>query len=798
MTPKELKELLTALGHASPEGLDWLSGSGKPGGRPIYRLAFDRLRAALRGLAPKGKAASALPLDPSALFDLVVTSEGEILTLQQVKEARPRAEVSCLVICLDPLAPMGAEELEAVRTWETLTPAKRASAFTGSLAAGLALMDQKNGAKAGLTAGLGSACAAALRPQLEDSVAQIEATPVELGLHAAAETAVGQAGMIDGTGVILGLVDFGCDFVHPNFRAADGATRLLGIWDQNHDSAGAARGPGLGGFPGSLFPRAAINWALDPERTPAPEGFDQRGMAPTALDPSELPYWRLGYDPHARHYLPVEMLGGAHGTHVMDIAAGNGFAVEKGPPRGAGVAPSSDLLFVQLAKHAPTSEGAAIDSAELLMGVIYIFYEAQRRNRPAVVNLSLNGNAGPHDGRSLFDQALSWLLLKPGRAVVVAAGNFRQQETHVRRVLESGDSTRFLWLVPPGDETQNRAQFWSDCRLSDLSLTLSLHYRPAEGEGLVLPLQMARRRLDQAESEDSDRLRMGEQADLWLTVPPKAMPDAEETALSGPRCRVGAAALLADSATGRTVAAAGQNAEDDKRCLCATLLVEPELLRQVVARHLPEGAYDPETTLFLEVTLTSHPYIDTLETLVIDGWIERDDFRIDESGSALAHQSRFASPQDGLSLGALSCGAETIVVGAYHESSHEPALWDHSSLGPTRDGDAKPDVSAPGRLIRAARSKGFQLRYPDSSSAWRTSSTIAFSGTSMAAPHVAGIAALLLQVDPSLTSAEIRDLLRQSARRPEQGLWHAGFGQGRVSAAAALRLLRQRLAEKEQ
>src|SRR5262249_29793064 len=36
-----------------------------------------------------------------------------------------------------------------------------------------------------------------------------------------------------GRGVIVGIVDFGCDFVHKNFRNADGSTRLLALWDQS-------------------------------------------------------------------------------------------------------------------------------------------------------------------------------------------------------------------------------------------------------------------------------------------------------------------------------------------------------------------------------------------------------------------------------------------------------------------------------------------------------------------------------------------------------------------------------------
>ena len=37
--------------------------------------------------------------------------------------------------------------------------------------------------------------------------------------------------------MIVGLVDFGCDFAHQNFRKDDGTTRVIAIWDQNNQTA---------------------------------------------------------------------------------------------------------------------------------------------------------------------------------------------------------------------------------------------------------------------------------------------------------------------------------------------------------------------------------------------------------------------------------------------------------------------------------------------------------------------------------------------------------------------------------
>ena len=60
----------------------------------------------------------------------------------------------------------------------------------------------------------------------------------------------------------------------------------------------------------------------------------------------------------------------------------------------------------------------------------------------------------------------------------------------------------------------------------------------------------------------------------------------------------------------------------------------------------------------------------------------------------------------------------------------------------------------------------------------------------MAAPHVAGIVALLFQRDPRLTSGQVRAMLIASARPPGASTaWDVAWGYGRVDAEGALELL---------
>jgi subtilisin family serine protease len=111
-----------------------------------------------------------------------------------------------------------------------------------------------------------------------------------------------------------------------------------------------------------------------------------------------------------------------------------------------------------------------------------------------------------------------------------------------------------------------------------------------------------------------------------------------------------------------------------------------------------------------------------------------------------------------------------------------------SSLGPTRDGRWKPDVSAPGQYVTAALADQSGLAGWDER-ATVNSRLVAIEGTSMAAPVVTGTVALMLQRNPTLQVGQIRDVFRATVRRdahtgPAQ--WSPAYGYGKVDVPAAL------------
>ncbi|MFG2358670.1 S8 family serine peptidase [Streptomyces sp. NPDC048521] len=114
-----------------------------------------------------------------------------------------------------------------------------------------------------------------------------------------------------------------------------------------------------------------------------------------------------------------------------------------------------------------------------------------------------------------------------------------------------------------------------------------------------------------------------------------------------------------------------------------------------------------------------------------------------------------------------------LTVGAVDTSDH---LAYFSSTGPRMNDDAlKPDMTAPGVDVLAARSQ-----YSQGGEGYYLSE----SGTSMAAPHVAGAAVLLAQKHPQWTGQEIKDaLMSTSVLTPAYSPYQAGAGRLDVAAA---------------
>ena len=156
-------------------------------------------------------------------------------------------------------------------------------------------------------------------------------------------------------------------------------------------------------------------------------------------------------------------------------------------------------------------------------------------------------------------------------------------------------------------------------------------------------------------------------------------------------------------------------------------------------------------------------------------------------------------PEYGVSIPANT--ESVIAVGAYYSEYLNPVgnegggtLANFSTWGPTIDGRTKPDISAPGVSVESAISSFTDANFNMTESVEFEGTTYPFarlSGTSMSGPAVAGIAALLLEANPTLTPLEVRETLKATARQDN----HTGeiseegspiWGWGKVNAIQAV------------
>jgi subtilisin family serine protease len=282
------------------------------------------------------------------------------------------------------------------------------------------------------------------QPCLQDSIKDVGLLPAH-----------GHKGhVLKGEGVIVGIIDDGCAFAHHNFLdivRVKGApvykTRVLHLWDQSITASPADK---LSGW------TDALGYGREIDHASIDRAIATHVKAGRIDD--DAVYAELRYPLGARGDLS------SHGTHVMDIAAGNG----KSLMGFEGIAPKADIVFVQLPPLDIDEPGPALDK-HIVDAVAYIFDKAG--TKPVVVNISYGGHSGPHDGTSDWESAIDSMLTTNNRAVVVSAGNGFEADCHACGTLRSGQERSLGLIVKPVDPTYNDVEIWYD---GAATLTVSL------------------------------------------------------------------------------------------------------------------------------------------------------------------------------------------------------------------------------------------------------------------------------------------------------------------------------------
>lgn len=174
----------------------------------------------------------------------------------------------------------------------------------------------------------------------------------------------------------------------------------------------------------------------------------------------------------------------------------------------------------------------------------------------------------------------------------------------------------------------------------------------------------------------------------------------------------------------------------------------------------------------------------------------------------------FTSGSPANSINGMACGANVLVVGSFTTAAtwatlsgsvlgYQPkpavgAISSFSSYGTTFDGRQLPEVCAPGEAISASYSYHYKKagymedniltgEYTDGRTGLmaRNSPWGIMQGTSMASPFAAGVIGLWLEAAPSLTIAQVKDVIKNSS--VSQLGNKARWGAGKIDALAGMK-----------
>jgi subtilisin family serine protease len=542
-----------------------------------------------------------------------------------------------------------------------------------------------------------------------------------------------------GKGVVVGVVDTGIDWCHPDFiDPKTGASRILYLWDQALSPAkdGGVAPKGFESSGGAEYDNPAITAAL----------ASCKGA-------------RAGVGTRDRD---------AHGTHVAGIAAGNGQATDapdvERAGRYAGAAPEADLVVV----NALGSDVATQHTDEALL---YVRDRARALGRPFVVSNSwatFDGDA--QDGTSLEEEVAS-SVAGPGSVAVFAAGNNGAEILHARSpsaVPKPGEADTILVRTSACDPaspasdyacTERDVSFWLDgddaydvtvkAPTGEQATFRAKDLDPANGAvetiaGLDVALWG-----DTSAADEPNGLR-----NYFLAIPanPAGVASTEDWSITLVR-------TAGSKGSGRWDAYTGDLSEN---------VWPPEFV-------------DPDGTSASGAHVDLRPQADGVESFV-PGTVNSPAaaFGVIAVGALSASRARWL---DASAPG----GGYAEPVDTYDVARELGDLAYFSSRGPTRDGRAVPQLAAPGTNIASSRSRDDT---EGASVTLRDGEHLVMSGTSMATPNVSGVVAQILEVDPTnfprplLVRTAKHDAATADAAAPNG--WN---GAGKVDAVAALAAL---------
>lgn len=444
---------------------------------------------------------------------------------------------------------------------------------------------------------------------------------------------------------------------------------------------------------------------------------------------------------------------GTHGAHVAGIAGGSGLCGPGGSTsRYRGVAYKSDLVFVGI--YPTSAYWLNTGMADMLDGINYTFDYAASVSKPAVANLSWSCPLGPRDGNSLFSQACN-NLVGPGKIFVLSGGNNGGKRIHLQKTFTSTDSAVHTVVTLPvvNSKSVNWIDVWGDTA-KPFRVRFSTYFGSTRIDSCV--------KISLDNTVHQIKLKTNTGDTCFITV--------------------------------STVA----SEFNSKPHMLIQIYNRTATNKVMMSLYGQSGTIDAWQGLVDKTTGYYGTFIKNVFTFASDG-------------DLIMQPGDLASTENSIAVAAYTSKPSfTNVSGATlsYSGYTKGAIANFSSIGPTADGRLKPEITGPGMAL-ASSINIVDSTYLSGGSNYntvvsqyvsplngRTYSYAMAGGTSMSGPAVAGIVALLLEVSPTLTPAQVKYLLKLSAITdsytgviPANG--STTWGWGKANAYKAVQLLLQ-------
>ena len=478
------------------------------------------------------------------------------------------------------------------------------------------------------------------------------------------------------------------------------------------------------------------------------------------------------YDAADISSLRTDYDGSDHGTHTSSIAGGS--AVEVNGVTYGGMAPEADLVLCGL--------GASMTSTKIVNSLKYICDYAASVGKPCVINMSLGSQGGAHDGTGYLQEACNQLA-GPGRIIVNSGGNDADHSTvggmYLSGMASASNPLRSVFNSHYYSNTDDNyyynyyASAWA--RTPNVPIAVRVHVVDKSRNQVVWTS-------DEFTSEGS------------VT---SNTPGSNSSTTFGTYYTI--------ESGGSFEIAIAQSEYNGKY----NVLVD---MSKVVSKKY--SYRNSKYTSTYAIALSFYPTADEASTM-IDCWSNQGGYftnNVSVSGYDFVDGSNLCCSNDRAGTDSL------ILVGAYvtknEITDHNGKTWSIPSYeldnyapfssytvegyGPT--GRMEPTISAPGATIVSAVNH-YSSTYTDDSNALADRVRVNddtdnpygnMAGTSMAAPCVTGIVALWLQAAPTLSVADVKQLLKETAIQDEFTQDEAGrphFGNGKVNALGGLQAI---------